>query len=334
MGSSGGGGDSTNEIRYAPYIEDYHEQWLGELAGEITTAKLYNPYSTALAYDPSTETDGMLAALNAFCAALAGFHDTSVDIGKLTDAFDAMYSYLTGLNIVTDWQANVASVMTTLDTVYQDDAFIEDSVEQYSEMLQTDIEEKVLPQFEAGMRDANSVMSSTFIIGEALIFAEKDRNVAKYGADLKLTAHMKRNDAIVDTSKYLTEAMLKKASLYMPMSEVYSKFYISGIEFKRLLTHMVVDSLRMIIVANKEETDKNLDIQKLRRMWNIDLYQDAGSLLGSAGGGHAVPKGEDKGGWQSVLGGAASGAAAGFGMGGPWGALAGGVLGGIGGLFS
>lgn len=332
----GGKGDTEAAPAGPPaYVKKTHKAWLAEIDIDRAAAAADNPYTSAVSYDPSLETDGMLAALNAFCAALAGFHDASVDIDKVADSFDAMYNYITAVNVLTDWQAYIAGAKTTVDGIYLDNAYIADSVNEYSAMLAADIAATVIPKFEAGMRDSNAVMTSSFVIGEALIYAEKDRNVSKYAADLKLQSVLERDKAIVAAGGYMLDADLKTAAIHVSMVKEYADFYIAGIEFKRLLTHMVVDSLRMIIVAKKEQTDMQHELDRAEAMWKMDLWSPCANVLGSYNvNSSATPQGP-KG--QSALGGALSGAASGAmlggSVGGPYGAAIGGVIGGIAGLF-
>ncbi len=336
-----GGGSSGGSVTTVPkYISTRHKEWLDDIYADMNATALNNPYSTAAAYDPSVLTDGMLAALNAFCGAMAGFHDTSLDADKVADIYDAMYAYMTGLVPQTDYATYITAITSALDTVYEDATELAASVSEYSAQLQADIEATVIPKFEAGMRDANAVMTSSFVIGEALIYAEKDRNVAKYTADLKLAAHTARSDAISKTGIAMLDEKVKMAALYLPMAKSYSDFYVQGIDFKKQLTSMVLDSLRIIIIAKKEQQDEDLKIDRAKALWDIEMYKYAGSLLGAYQGTYSVQEGPSKTGMGTALGGAMSGAAAGAmvgsvvpGIGTAMGAIVGGVMGGAAGLF-
>ena len=329
-----GGGSSGGSVTTVPaYISSRHKEWLDDIYVDMNATALNNPYASASAYDPAVLTDGMLAALNAFCGAMAGFHDTSLDADKVADVYDAMYTYMTGLVPQTDYATYIAAIITQLDTVYEDATELAASATAYSNQLQADIEATIIPKFEAGMRDANAVMTSSFVIGEALIYAEKDRNVAKYTADLKLASHTARSDAIAKTGIAMLGEKVKMAALYLPLAKSYSDFYIQGIDFKKQLTSMVLDSLRIIIIAKKEQQDEDLKIDRANALWDIEMYKYAGSLLGAYQGTYSVQEGVSKTGMGTALGGAMSGASAGFMMGGPIGAGIGGILGAAAGIF-
>lgn len=336
-----GGGSSGGSVTTVPgYISTRHKEWLDDIYTDMNATALNNPYSAAAAYDPSVLTDGMLAALNAFCGAMSGFHDTSLDADKVADVYDAMYTYMTGLVPQTDYETYITAITAVLDTVYEDATELAASVSEYSAQLQADIEATIIPKFEAGMRDANAVMTSSFVIGKALIYAEKDRNVAKYTADLKLASHTARSDAISKTGIAMLDEKVKLAALYLPLAKSYSDFYIQGIDFKKQLTSMVLDSLRIIIIAKKEQQDEDLKIDRANALWDIEMYKYAGSLLGAYQGTYSVQEGVSKTGMGTALGGAMSGAAAGAmmgsvvpGIGTAMGAVIGGVMGGASGLF-
>ena len=335
----GGGGSGGSVTTVPTYIKDRHKEWLDDIYEDMERVALDNPYSSATAYDPSVLTDGMLAALNAFCGAMTGFHDASLDADKVADVYDAMYSYITGTVPQTDYATYITAITTALDTVYEDATELAASATAYSNQLQADIEATVIPKFEAGMRDANAVMSSSFVIGEALIYAEKNRNVAKYTADLKLASHTARSDAISKAGILMLDEKVKIASLYLALAKGYSDFYIQGIDFKKQLTSIVLDTMRIVIIAKKEQIDENLKIDRAEALWKIEMYKYSGSLLGAYQGTYSVQEGPSKTGMGTALGGMMSGAAAGAmigaptGIGAPVGAAIGGLIGLAGGMF-
>jgi len=69
-------------------------------------------------------------------------------------------------------------------TVVVDPSDLDDAVDSFAATLDDDINANVLPRFEAGMRDINAVVSSAFPIGRAIIEAFRDRDVAKFSADI------------------------------------------------------------------------------------------------------------------------------------------------------
>ena len=340
--SNGGGGDGGGYppnpyhiIMYAPYVESYHSSSLGNVYSYWSTAIANNPYTTyPTPYDPDTDLDAMLAALNAYCNVLLNFHNDSLDINVVADAFDSA-SAINDFVPQTTWTGHLSGIQSAVDAELLTVDEIDEAVNQFSEQLQEDIESKALPTFEAGMRDINAVMSSAFIIGEALIFAEKDRNVAKFRADLALAQWSDRNKALINAATFLTEMHMKKLGGDLAFAEMTGKFWIQGVEYKRQITDKIIDVLRMKIVAKKEENDETLRRYVERIKWPLSTSQYMASMIGSAGGGHAVPEGTGGGAGtsaMSVLGGVMAGASIGAmfngELGGAWGSAIGAVAGG------
>ncbi|MFA5379045.1 MAG: hypothetical protein WC455_25040 [Dehalococcoidia bacterium] len=86
------------------------------------------------------------------------------------------------------------------------------------------------------------------------------------------------------------------------------------------------------IIAETDETNRNLEIDHLDFTWNLSLYDYSARWMGAASG-SAVPVSGKPSSIQSALGGAMSGAAMGGSVGGPVGAGIGAIAGGIGGLL-
>lgn len=343
MGGSSGDTYPPNPnhiIQYAPYVQTWHQTWLNDVGVAISNTRNNNPYIYAVAYDPDAELDGMLASLNAFCNAILSFHDSELDISAVSDAF-ALAKTVSSFTMSNQWTTNLSTVKSSLDSTLLDSTQISASVSAYGAMVHADVEQRALPTFQAGMRDINAVVSAAFVVGEALIAAEEARNVAKFSSDLYLANWSDRNKAIVSNAMTLLDAQFKQYNAYMQLAEMLGKFFIQGTEYKRAITQMLIDALRMKIVAKKEETDENLRIQAAEAKWAIELTQYGASMLGSAGGGHAVPQGTGERSVgstiSSVLGGVMAGASIGSMFndttGGHWGSIGGGIIGGIAGAL-
>jgi len=184
------------------------------------------------------------------------------------------------------------------------DAAVDDVVDEYSADLGDRLVAEVLPRFRAGMRDINAVVSSAFALGQAVIEASQTRQVTGFSA----SAHLK----VIDLR----------------------------LEFQKALTHYVVETNRIKIVAKKEEAETNLEIDEADASWDLEVFQHGANMLASIGGGVANPKKEKKNAMSSAIGGAMTGAAGGamigatYGTaGGPWGAAIGAVLGAAAGLL-
>ena len=298
---------TAGRVDFPTYMKEIHGDWLSnysvpasgdQVTNSITTALTAaygnSPYSSLVALDPSTELGNMDTAIAAF--------NTLVD----ALAYD------------TDWEGAVDTAKTKLDAAVFDDTYITADIAAFGNELDDQIDNIVLPRFQRGLQDVNAVMSSAFVVGEAIIEGMRDRDVAKYGSSLRIKFNFQRNDAIIKGVERL----------------LANKF--SRIEMEKTVAHYTMEANRMRISAEKEQkdTDNLIDIEDAK--WNLEIWQYGANLLAAIGGGTAIPGSSDSGSpsrWQSALSGALAGASIGNTFGGGWGALVGGALGGLAGLL-
>lgn len=292
-GSSGGGG-SSGRVDYPDYMKTVHNDWLDQTGSDTITASVTeimntalatSPFATAIAYDPTTP---LADAWTAVCA-----------FNTLADAMDHE----------SDWLSAMSAALTEFENNVINDTYLYDDMQAYSEIMNDQIENEILPRFKAGYRDANAVQSSAFAIGTALIYAMKNRDVAKYGADLKFKLH------------------LQKTELVARSAEVMLKSQMSRVQFEQAVTHFSVEAKRIHIAAMKEETDQQVAWDESDALWDLKTFKYGAQVLaaisGAVGGtGESQPSTG-----SSVLGGAMSGAAAGSMISPGWGTAIGAALG-------
>lgn len=240
----------------------------------------------------SSLTDVMDAAIGNSPWATATVYNPDADLALMIAAPDELQNLVTLL-----------SNGTTLDTLIADildHTRVDDAVTEYSADLGARLTAEVLPRFESGMRDINAVVSSAFVIGRAIIEDGQTRQVAKYSADLHMRAFS--NDALQVIGMKL--------------------------QYQQVASSMIIEANRMKIVAKKEETEGNNQIEEQDALWDIEVFQYGGNLLAGIGGGTVNPK-EDvtRSKFGSAIGGAMSGAVAGAMYGATEGALVGSVPG-------
>jgi len=298
MGSSGGGsaggGSSSGRVSYPAYMETWHSTWIDNVATAMTAAQSTSPFVSAAAYDPATP-------LAASGTAVAAFNT----------AVDALVNE-------TDWEAAMDAAETQVDSMI-DDTFIDADVAAFAAVLDDQIVNTVLPAFEGGMRDINAVMSSAFALGKSVIYGFRDRDVSKYGTELRVKLNTQRNALISAGADKMVDSLMQRVA------------------YEGNVAQMTVESNRIAIVANKEQTDEDLAIDENDALWDLNTFQFGANMLAAVSGGTSVA-GNSKGGKPSqaasVLGGAMAGASIGATVGGGYGAAIGAVVGGIGGLIS
>lgn len=290
---SGGGGDASGEIRYAPYLEDAHKELLGEggleeynvfgLVRDAMTGNLpgkVNPFGAHDAIDIS----------RGFFGVLEGDPNITYELDSFPSLFDMYGKFMGGLDVCDLW-----------GKIYENLAHgpeIAATVAAHSAVLQDDIDTTIMPKFLAGMRDINAIQSTAFVVGKGLISASHVRGVNDFQAKIR-QGTLQLSGAIWE--KHLT--------WNTEVIKTYGDFF--------KLYH-----------ATKLDTDKaQLGYQAKDILWDLGVMDHARMAIGAMSGQAATTGGggEDSGG--GALGGAMGGAAAGFMVAGPVGALIGGVLG-------
>lgn len=256
MGGSGGG-QGSGKVEYAAYLETAHTLFIGT----------------------STPTTNMVTAMNTATASApystANAYDPSADLAHMAAS-------------VVTFNTAVDQLLNTADITADADAF--------AAILDDQIATVVVPRYNAHLRDICAVQSSAFAIGLAEIYKGRDRDVAKYTSEIKLS---------------------RKGQ------------YIQG---KRDVAHYTIETDRMKIASKHDEEQRNTELDALDAGWKMDVLMKGGQLLGALGGGTHVPDKASKA--QSAVAGALAGAAAGAyvgsvvpGVGTAAGAVAGGIIG-------
>lgn len=157
----GGGGNTTTTVRYAPYIETKHSTFLDAVdAARITAISAGSPYLT---FD---DAEVELA-----------FFGTGYTIASFPSLYDMYGKFMAGLDIEVLW------TQVFEDTVNSPE--VGTLVAAEGALLDDDIDANILPRFQAGMRDINAVMSSSYVIGKSVIEDARTKALSKFSAELK-----------------------------------------------------------------------------------------------------------------------------------------------------
>ena len=301
-GRSSGGGGQSGKVAYPDYIVTAHSGWITLMEGEVSSLPGLNPYSQAAAYDPE---ENLLA---------------------MQSASDVLNEHVATLAPSGDWSAYYSAAKVNADALLTDTTTAIDPLVDVYEDAIVDQTNRALTGFHGALYGANNMMSSTYVVGDALINSYASRDVNKFRAEL-----MARRDA--DRTAFIQNGIAAMSAMLQLKTSATQSW-----------AAMVVDMERMKIVAQKERYEGDLEYDVKDILWNVDVIQEASSILGAPGG--AIPATRQLSKNQSALAGALSGAASGGmmgglmagasagGMTGPQGAILGGVIGGIGGLLS
>ncbi len=342
-GSSGGGGTAGGKIDYPKYIKRTHRHMLmgsgykfGDSGGDewkdinIPTGILRDIYAVHTQYAGFTNTFGTTNAddsANPYFSALP--YDPNIELTASQEMFEEFYDLVRELSNVTNWQEFIdkadAKLNTTtnlnwgtiLDTVRDEaDATVlsDDAIGGAVDAFDTRSRQRMnkeIAELRAASADIGSVMSSSFTLGEALIRASSMQRTAEFSSDLERESYRERLAFIgkgVDQAigvEISREQILNTASMDM------SRIMAITLGTRQNAAQLQADINRMKIVARKEETDRELDIDVKSQLWDMKLWEMAGNVLASIAGASTIRKAEgDESSSYSALGGALSGAAA------------------------
>jgi len=288
----GGGSGGTGKVSYPAYMETMHGTWLTDMDGYMDAAIGNSPFTTATAYDPDTDLAAMDTAITAF--------NTVVD----------------AISVATDYASYSAAVKNQVDNNVISTTKIDADITAYAAVLDSDYDDLVT-KLQSGMRDIGAAMTSSFVVGQADLYAKKERDVTEFGKRLYVEAERQRNEMITTGTTLVFQAHLQRAAL------------------EESVARLTADAKRIRIVAKSEETKENYDYDEVDAKWDLSMGQYGANMLSAIGGGSvSTESGKGMSKTQSALSGAMSGAAAGTMVMPGWGTAIGAVAGGIGGYLS
>lgn len=282
MGSGGGSssGDTTNTIRYAPYIESIHTNFLNTTQAVVDQVRGNNPYT----FFNEVPVD-------------AGFFGIGYVLNSFPALFDLYGKFVAGLDIDALWAETMASTINSPQAA--------NLVTAESAILDDEIETSILPKYMTGMRDLNVVMSSSFVVGKALLYDTKVKAVNKFSADVQWQLVTMAQDRWKAHLSWNTEAVTSYArlfELYFDSKDGIGRLNFEGLAKKALWQLDVLDYERANLGALTGAT-------KSTSSSSSSKSSKAGGVVGG------------------VVGGAAMGASVTGGN--PYGAAVGAVIGGI-----
>lgn len=285
MGGSGGG--TSGAVDYPQYMKDVHTAWLGSsptysVNALMNTAwAMTTPYANFVTISPDT-----------------AFFEASKTIADYSSPF------------LRNKELAAYDLAALFSTYMADDSTrITNAINAESVQLDYDINTNILPKFKAGLTNINAVMSSTFVLGEALIWDSKAKEVAKHDAKIRLQR----------LSEGTNESMARIGAL---------------VEWKRVVAALSTEQTRMYITARTEIDAMKVSMASNDALWDLELYQYGTQVMASIAGA-ATAKGIQKDKGSQALSGALSGAATGAMVTGtPMGAAAGAVIGGVAGMLA
>lgn len=108
-----------------------------------------------------------------------------------------------------------------------------------------------------------------------------------------------------------TRADAQFASIHLDGTQQILQFTMQNYAWQVDYTKIFIESYRIKMVANKEESEVTREIEVKNDLWDLELFQYGANMMASIGGGSMTTSGNKPSATQSAIGGALSGAAAG-----------------------
>lgn len=278
----GGGGDTKNEVttRLSGFIESAHQQLIWYMEDNITRNFDQSPYDFP-AYDIE--------------CAFFGYGFTLCSFPSLYDMYG---KFMAGLDV--DALYNQLFLDTTTGPL------ISNLVSEQAIELSDDLEQIALPRFETGLRDLNAVMSSSFVIGKALVEVGRTKALSRFDADLRY-------------------------KLIPVVTERWGKH----LDWNKNVVEMYAHILKFFISSRMDTDNQYVDYRAKKYLWNYTLLDNYRLAIGATSGGSRVTS-DALGGpsqTQKTIGGAMTGAAIGTEISPGYGTAIGAVVGAAAGYF-
>ena len=274
MGGGKSGGTSTSKVRYAPYIEDRHAPFLDAVIDHRKAVENNSPFATVADLDHDVAYFGVGFVLADFPSLYAQY-GTFISGVNVDDLFDSTFGDTVNSTQVRDLVAAEAAQM--------DDDLITD----------------VLPRYQVGMRDINSVLSSTFVVGKTVLENARGRNLDKFSADLKYK---------------LIPVALERWNRHL--------------EWNKTVVAVYSEIMKLYFSSKMDIEDHNQEIKVKNLLWPFTALEYERAALGALQGATTTTtKTAGSGGAGRAMSGVLGGAAMGGMVGGPPGMVVGGLLG-------
>lgn len=278
----GGGGGSSGKVDFPAHMKTAHSNWLDNAGADTMAFSVVDLMNTAMSgaspysgYVPKDPDAAFFAPGNTLSSYTSSYeHLKSFDAFSMDAVFDGY--------------------------IVDDEARIVAAINAHSVLLEDEIDSTALPNFKAGMTNINATMTSSFVVGEALIRDSKTKKVADTDAKIRL--------------QRLQEG-----------ADIALRRVAAWVDWRKFITSTSVEFSRIYLAAYGDRDDDYLEGLHKDATWDLEMYQYGTQVMASISGqpSQALPR---KSKTAAAIGGALSGAAMGAPLG-PPGMAAGATLG-------
>ena len=270
MGSGGGSSqpaDTSTTVRYAPYIESKHENFL-------TT--VYNSRVAVIDDSP-----------------FSGYTDIEVDdaffgagytIASFPSLYDMYGKFMAGLDVEALWSQSFEDTINA--------SVVGNLISAEGDLIDDEIEETSLPRLQTGMRNINSVVASTFVVGKSLIENTRTKLVAKFSADLKyrlIPMVQERWQTHLNWNKLVVGTYSEIMKLYFSAKTDVDEVNYAMAAKDKLWPFTVLDFERAALGALQGATNQKSDVAGASTSARVLSGALTGAAMGAMVGGQIAP---------------------------------------------
>jgi len=357
-GGSGGGGGQSGTVNWPDWYAATHAHMMAGYDGsdplsdpefpgssampDTLTSSLFdvmdvalgasgNPYASVVSFDPdeaftptsNSPLDKMADAQDAANTS-AGAIAPTTDWGSYVTAAAAKVSSLSDIDFLDSLSASITGLLTAVNTVL-DGSYIDTASDQFEASMTIKFKRRIA-EFAAGMADVNAVAFSSFVVGMAIMESEFGRDIASFEANLRQQLY---SDLVRESiSNYLKAQVVRvqnSDTLVINGAQQIADLKKLRESLVAQLAQMKIEVERLTLIALKEQTDSQIDIDALEYKWDLEVYQVGANVFSSISGSASyIPPQPSKA--SSALAGALGGAGAGAAFG-PIGAGVGAAIG-------
>jgi hypothetical protein len=265
----GGGGssqpaDTSTTIRYAPYIEVRHTDFLNTVYAQRLIAIDDSPFENYV----DIEVDD-------------AFFGAGYTIASFPSLYDMFGKFMAGMDIEALW------TQIYDDTV--DSSVVSSLVAAEGALIDDEITINSLPRLQTGMRDINAVMSSSFVVGKSLIEDTRTKMIARFSADLKyrlIPVAQERWQAHLNWNKLVIGTYSEIMKLYFSAKTDVDEVNYAMAAKHRLWPFTVLDFERAALGALQGATNAKTDVAGASTMSRVLSGALSGAAMGAMIGGN------------------------------------------------
>ncbi len=269
MGSGGGSStpaDTSTTIRYASYIETQHQNFLETVYTNRVAVIATSPFADYT----DIEVDN-------------AFFGVGYTISNFTSLYEMFGDYMSGINIDTLFEQIYDNTLNS--------SAVGSLVVAEGDLIDDEIEEESLPRLQLGMRDLNSVMSSTYLVGRSLLEDTRTKLIAKFSADLKyrlIPVAVERWKASLDWNKLVVVTYAEIMKLYYSVKTDVDEINYAMAAKNLLWPFTVLDFERAALGALQGATNSKTDVAGSSTMSRVLSGALSGAAMGAMIGGSVV----------------------------------------------